>query len=910
MHPPPLTETMKRFDHQTKALVVLLSLLQPAFLYAQEGQLKGMVKNENEPLEAATVSVANKTVLTDKNGKFSLSVLPGTYVLIITHTSYNKVEQQVTIIADHTQQLNFVMTPISQLGEVVVLGSRSLIARTNLNTPVPVDVFSSEKLEQTSQQDLIQMLNFSASSLNQGSRQTGNEPVTLRGLDPDHVLILVNGIRYHNPAWLNNGVPKSDLGRGSVGNDLNSIPFAAIDKVEILRDGASAQYGSDAIAGVINIRLKESTGKTSIQSHLGQFYMGDGLKATLRLNNGVALNKKGFLNYAAEIWSRGSTSREGEYTGTVYYPYPSSATAADSARVRALDDSTLKARGINRRRFSGNDGIVEVKSYGLLINGGYPITSRSFLFWTGSFNQKFKNIMAIYRFPNDSMRVNTDLYPDGFKPEVENSSCDALFMTGLKIDTRNKWHCELSSSYGSNSNSFNVSNSNNASQYYLGKNAPTAFYLGNLFYSQFINNVSFAKDLAKQKRNLKSCNLAMGAEWRLEHYRQKGGDSASWYDYDSTGPRQGGSQPSNGSINPKNAVHKDRSVMAAYVDIETETKNQFLIDLAGRYEYYSDYGGNLAGKVALRYKISEKFSLRASLSNGFRAPALQQLYYEGTQSFRGTSMIQGIFSNISPVTKAFDIPSLESERSVNIGGGVTAKLSHHVSVTVDAYWIQIKNRLILSGVFGSDNPDVAKILVNYPNVNVVQFYTNAINTRTRGVDGVLNGNWRWNKTRLGLTLAANFNRNALFGPIKTTDKISDTSKYTNTLFGIEERTALTNDQPKEKIISIVNISKGKFGLRLGNTFFGSTATATIHRIPPIDTAYEFFSSRILTDLSINYTPISWMKITIGANNLFDVYPDRLKSARTIADWTYKYSYGATPFGCNGGYYYLEMSFNF
>ena len=309
MHPPPLTETVKSFHPHTKALVVLLSLLQAAFLYAQEGQLKGMVKNENEPLEAATVSVANKTVLTDKNGKFSLSVLPGTYVLIITHTSYNKVEQQVTIIADHTQQLNFVMTPISQLGEVVVLGSRSLTARTNLNTPVPVDVFSSEKLEQTSQQDLIQMLNFSASSLNQGSRQTGNEPVTLRGLDPDHVLILVNGIRYHNPAWLNNGVPKSDLGRGSVGNDLNSIPFAAIDKVEILRDGASAQYGSDAIAGVINIRLKESTGKTSIQAHLGQFYMGDGLKATLRFNNGVTLNKKGFLNYAAEIWSRGSTSR-------------------------------------------------------------------------------------------------------------------------------------------------------------------------------------------------------------------------------------------------------------------------------------------------------------------------------------------------------------------------------------------------------------------------------------------------------------------------------------------------------------------------------------------------------------------------------------------------------------------------
>ena len=888
-----------------KEILFLLCFCKTIFLFAQDGIIKGRVYNDNEDLPNATVSLNNLKMLTNNRGEFSFTAKPGAYTLTVTYVGYKKAEQPIRIEGGQTKTIDIVLTPNEQMGEVVVVGSRSTIKRSNLNTPVPVDAFSANKLLQTNQQGLIQMLDYLVPSFN-ANRQVLIEPVTLRGLDPDHLLILLNGTRYHNSAWLNNGSPAYNLGRGSVCNDLNSIPFSAIDKVEILRDGASAQYGSDAIAGVINIRLKESTGKTSIHVHAGQFYQGDGLKVSIGLNSGIRINKKGFLNYSADFRHQAPTSRGGEYRGTVYNDYPSNATAADSATIKAQDDSLIRVRGINKKVFVSNN-ISQLNSSGILINGGYPIGNHSELFLTSAVNYHENRFTGSYRFPNYTSQVNTVLYPDGFKPEVKATNWDVSLMAALKGDTKNRWHWELSSSYGNNSNKRYISNTNNASQYALGKNAPTSFYLGKLIYQQYINDVSFVKDLAKKNGDLKSCNIAIGAEWRFENFQHKEGDEASWKNYDSTGRTQGGSQPSIGSVGPKNVVNENRAVSAAYIDLEVETRDHFLFDIATRYEYYSDFGGNLAGKLAARYKFSEKFSLRASVGNGFRAPSMQQRFFSGIQSYRGSELTQGIFSNNSAVTKAFGVPSLEAERSVNLSGGFTSQLSHNISVTVDAYWIQIKNRIVLSGVFEKTNPDVAAILINYPNIDLVQFYTNAINTRTHGIDAVLNGNWNIHKTTLGLTLAANFNRNAIFGPIKTTDKISDTSRYTNALFGIEERTKLEKDQPGEKIILSAIVNKGKFGFTFHSTLFGNTGSATI---ADPDTLYESFSSKIITDISISYAPKPWLTITAGANNIFDVYPDRLQHYSDTADGISIYSDGASPFGYNGGYYFVNLGFSF
>jgi iron complex outermembrane receptor protein len=261
------------------------------------------------------------------------------------------------------------------LGEVVVLGSRSFIQRSNLNTTVPVDVITSKELKQTAQFSLIQMLNFTAPSYNV-SRESLFEPVTLRGLGPDHLLILLNGTRYHNTAYVNNGSIKGTLGLGAVTNELSSIPFSAIEKIEILRDGASAQYGSDAIAGVMNIALKKTTGKTLINLQLGQQYKGDGENIVFGINHGITLNKKGFLNFSGDFRYRKPTHRGGEYQGTVYYNIPVNATPAVRDIIVALDNKKIEERGFNRKMPVSNDGSIQLSGLGFLINGGYPLAIR------------------------------------------------------------------------------------------------------------------------------------------------------------------------------------------------------------------------------------------------------------------------------------------------------------------------------------------------------------------------------------------------------------------------------------------------------------------------------------------------------------------------------------------------------
>jgi iron complex outermembrane recepter protein len=882
-------------------------------LFAQTSTLTGTVRSGSETLQSATVSIASQTIITDHKGRFSFPLNAGTYVIVITHVGYKRIETSITIVAGKKNSVEFNMIPNDLLDEVTIMGSKTGTERSNLNTAVPIDVISSTRLAQTNQPSVIQMLFYSLPSLHT-DRQKLSEPVTYRGTDPHHLLILLNNTRYHNAAWLNNGVPKSDLGRGSTSNDLGTIPFAAVEKIEILRDGASAQYGSDAIAAVLNVRLKESTGKAMVHANTGQFYAGDGFKSWIGLYKGILLRnkrlpsvKQGFLSFSGEVRTQAPTTRSRIYSDLVYEVYRNGMTDADRARVKAKDDSTITANGINRSIFSKNHGTAKLGSAGILINGSYPFNDRLKAFWTGAINYKKIYTWANYRYPNDSIRVNKLLHPHGFKPIVTNANRDATAIAGIKGITRKNWHWELSSSYGNNTNRIEVYNSNNASQQnMLGANAPTSFYLGTYVYNLFTNNLSFTKDLAKNRRNWRSSKLIYGAEWRFENYKLKAGDEASYTDYDGAGFKQAGAQPSIGSVSSSDAVNKNRSASSVYTDWEMEPNDRLLIDAASRYEYYSDFGSNLAGKLAVRYKFSRKFSIRSSISNGYRAPSLQQRYFSGLQSFRGSTQIQRVFNNESPVTKAFHIPSLTAERTTNLSVGFTSRLSSSVSFTLDGYLIQIKNRIVLSGVFRITDPQVQAILVDHPGIDYVQFYTNAINTRTYGIDAVLNGNWNIHKINISITLAANVNRHSVYGAVKTTDVVTNISNYTNTLFGIEERTTLKRDQPGEKIILFALINKGRYSFTLRNTYFGSTGLATIVTTPAVDTLFETFSPRVLTDCSISYNPKSWITITLGANNIFNIFPDRVQNP---ADRVSLYSNAAIPYGTNGGYYFLNMAFN-
>jgi iron complex outermembrane recepter protein len=912
------TDAMKKIFFHKGALTVLWCLGQCTGMLAQQGYIKGKVSYGNEPLHAATVSLGNKTLATDHKGNFFLALDTGRYSLHITHAGYTGIEETVSVFAGDTQFLHYALAANEQLDDVVILGSRSLTHRSTGNTPVPVDVFTASGLVQSGQVSLTQMLNFVAPSFN-ASREILNEPATLRGLDPDHVLILVNGTRYHNMAWLFQGSLKGQLGRGSVGNDLNSIPFSAIEKIEVLRDGASAQYGSDAIAGVINIRLKTSTGKTSMRLHTGQFYAGDGGKFSIGINGGIPLPagrnnpgaKNGFLNLSADFRSQASTFRGGSYEGTVYYKIPTGAPPAQQDLIIALDNQKIKDRGFNRKIPIDNAGNSEFMSAGFLINGGYPIHKKTEIYWTAIINQRKVMRQMNYRFPKNTEQVNAALYPDGFQPRSKPNTVDLTLMGGIKGETDHNWRWQSTSAYGSNSLSAHVSNTNNASQSYLGILAPTSFYTGRNLYTQVTQDVNFAKAFRHLPGRMKSLNLAWGVEGRWENLRIKQGEEASWKNYDSTGKTQAGA----GGISPGDAMNKNRHALGSYLDLESQLTNRLLVDVAARLEQYSDFGSNSAAKLSTRYDISEQFAFRASVSNGFRAPSLQQRYSQSLmQALSNVAGVlvpayRGIFPNDHEVTKALGIPSLTAEKSVHLSAGLTARFLHHISLTVDAYWIRIKDRIVLSGVFErKKNTALDSILAYYPTlktIDQVAFFTNAINTRTHGLDIVVNSNWNIHASSLRITLAANLNATKIFGVVQSAASLPQDSLNTNTLFNRTERGSMEKGQPYDKIILHLHYQKGKLGCVITNTRFGKTATLNETYVA-LD---EHFPPKVLTDISFIYSPRSFLSVTIGANNLLNVYPKRIQHYENTIQGSQLYSPAASPFGFNGGYYFLGMNFN-
>ena len=884
--------------------------------YSQNGIITGKVKYRTEVLPSATVTLGNQTTYTDHKGDFSFSIKPGSYTIVVTHVGYNKIEQAVKVEAGSTKNIDFDMTPNEQLGEITVFGSRSPVRRSNLNTAVPVDVFSSKQLAQTGQTNLMQMLNFTAPSFN-ASMQIMTEPVTLRGLNPDHTLILLNDTRYHNSAYMNQGLPRGQLGRGSVGNDLNTIPFPAIEKVEILRDGASAQYGSDAIAGVVNIRLKESIGKTSVSLHLGQHYEGDGEKFKLGIYRGIDLNQKGFLSFSADLNHREPAFRGGEHKGTVYKNIPNGTSYLDSVRIRAEDDSIIKARGFDRMKAS-NAGSTRSTSFGFLMNGAYRVSNKTELFWTGTFNYQTLTFQNNYTLFRNKVPINELLYPDGFKAIAKPITWNVSGIGGVRGVIGTGIHWDYSAAYGMNSIRYNAENTNNASQQYtLGKYAPTTFYTGSVIYHQLTNAVHFTKNINNPGGKSNILNLGWGAEWRFENFEMKAGEEASWKNYDTQNRKMGGVTAPH-IVSARDALNKNRSVMCGFVEGEAEFNDRFLLNMATRYEHYSDFGGNLAGKIAVRYKLFNKLSLRGSLSNGFRAPSIQQRYYSAITNGRRvigsvqSATTRGIFNNEHDVTKVFGVLPLEAEKSLNLSGGLTSTFSRHIYLTIDAYWIQIRNRIVLSGAFDrEENPEVDSLLKSssidgYPNVGQVSFFSNSINTKTKGIDIVIHGKWKIRKGQLIGSLAANFTKTRLFGEIKKVPNLSNSTANINSLFNDEQRSDVERGQPRSKIIFSLNYQREKIGFILRNTRFGENAYLFSNPLPLLET----FSPKILTDVSICYTPKSWISITAGANNVFNVYPDRIRNYENTADGKNIYALDVWQFGYMGGYYYVSMGLNF
>ena len=917
---------MKKFSRNS--ILLCLALMPVAcFAHGPTGMIKGTVIGIDGVLQRATVTIKNAgaatdsaVVLTSVDGTFIQILKAGIYSCIITHTGYEKNVTEIKIEPGNTLTAYFIMTPAIKLGEEVSLPSRSMKRYNNLLTPVAVDVISSYELLQTGRTGLPQMLNIAVPSLN-ASRELIIEAITIRGMNPDQMLVLVDGKRYHTMAIVGDAV-RGQLGRGTVAYDLNSIPISAIDRIEILYDGAAAQFGSDAIAGVMDIRLKRSTGNTSVQLHAGQCYEGDGESINVGINHGIELLKKslpagrqGFLNLSADFRIRDYTHRGGKFNGAVYYGVDGySSPQLDS--ILALDNQKIKERGFDRS-YATNAGTSKLTSLGFLLNSGYPVGKKTEIFLTTALNNRETIFTGAYGFPKNSRQINPDLFPDGFKFKPIIKAADISCMAGVRGETNNKWYLDYTSAYGGNIIDLYPTNTNNPSQYYtLGKYAPTKFYLGTLIYQQLTNNFNLAKEFYKKNSGAKMLDLGLGAEWRLENYQLKAGEEAAWRNYDTLGRKNAGVQFAP-IMHPENAVNKTRNVLATYVDLESEVNGRLLINLSGRYEYYTDFGGNLAGKLGIRYKISNRVNLRGSFSNGFRAPNLQQRFYSTTSHSltnvdgRVVGVTNGLFRNDDEVVKALGIPSLGAEKSLNLGTGITATILKRMTLTMDAYWIQVKDRIVQSGVFDrTTNRQIDSVLFRMQrNIQRLEFFSNAINTRTWGIDLMVNSTWNTKKTALTITLGMNINRTRLFGEIKVAKGIKPDSLSTNTLYGRLERMRLERGQPGHKIILLVNYKIGRIGFKLQNTLFGKTIIASLPY--PNDPSYdEHNSSKILTDLSLSHSVKKWLTLTAGANNISDVYPDRLKNYKNTGEGQFIYSQEASPFGYSGGYYYMSMSFSF
>ena len=919
---------MKKNSMLKRLTAIVLSLLSIQ-AFAQNAVLTGKVSGANEVLQGATIVAGNSSTLTNATGDYTLPLIPGHYTVSVSYSGYQSITKSVDLKAGVTVTLDFQLQAGTSLNEVVVVGTRS-VPRTQLESPVPVDVIDMKKLAQNAPQVTVnQILNYAAPSFTSNTQSLGDgtdhvDPASLRGLGPDQVLVLINGKRRHTSSLVNvNGT----FGKGAVGTDLNSIPVSAIDRIEILRDGAAAQYGSDAIAGVINIILKKGTNNIQASATAGEYVTnnngqkirdGQGFQGTV--NFGLPIGPKGgFIDFAGSYDYRQPTNRGGLYNGVIYKRYPGGVDRTDSF---------LLATNTTRKDYSLKVGQSQLRSGQFMYNASIPVSENAEFYSFGGLGYRNGLSYGFYRYPNDSRNV-LDIYPLGFLPEIGSNIYDRSLAAGIRGKVQG-WNVDFSNTYGQNQFQFSVENSLNAS---LVKASPTTFNAGGPKFTQNTINL----DLSHSYDWLSGVNLAFGSEYRFERYQLIAGDESSWADYgrarqvgvDANGnpilipdfygpvntlfgpdgtPRPGGSQVFPG-FRPQNAVNATRTSVAAYADAEVNFSRAFLVDGAVRYENYSDFGSTTNGKIALRYKVSRVLSFRASANTGFRAPSLAQRYYANTSTLftNGVANEVGVFPNDSRVAKLLGIPALRPERSKSVSAGFTGNFKN-IKVSVDGYFTRINDRIVFTDQFAGSNAPTATDtdkelydLLLQANATRAQFFANAINTETKGIDVVISYSKRLGSGLLRADLSGTFSKTNKVGEVKASDLLKGKE---NIYFSEANRIYLENAVPNQKANLTLNYSIKRFNVFLRNNYFGSVTEAT-----SIKANQQVYDPRVVTDLTFGYKLTKAVALTIGANNLFDIYPEKIAIAANSNSGQFIYSRSATQFGFNGRYLFGRIDIN-
>jgi iron complex outermembrane recepter protein len=937
---------------ESKSILQMTSLLLVFFSItimasAQTPVVKGTVKDANGGvLVGASVRIeGSKTgTVTDNNGNYSLPVPAGKHTLIISYVGYATQRTAIDVSGDITQDVTLVSA--GELNVVTVTGSRNP-SRTRVESPVPVDVIPvSSVLNDIGQVDVNQILTFIAPSF-QSSRQTVSDgtdhvdPAQLRGLGSDQVLVLINGKRRHQSALVNvNGT----VNRGQVGTDMSAIPATAIDRIEILRDGASAQYGSDAIAGVINIILKKKTGLLEAGTSYGAYVtkypknyalyklagktddpdvkVTDGNTFQASLGYGFAIGK-GYLALNGEYIKRLETNRTGTYTGAVY----------PNVNGVNKDDSILAARNLTRNAFDMRIGNSAMKGGSAFYNFGYPVGKSGELYAFGGYSEKKGEATGVYRYPSGIPGNATTyasnvfaIYPNGFLPEIHSDIVD--FSTAVGFRTKfDDWNFDISNTYGINKFDFGVENSVNYTEFAVAGNNQTKFDAGGLKFWQNTVNA----DISKKFPWHEGLNVAAGLEYRIDAFGIRSGEEASYKNYDVNSKAAAGAQVFPGFVNAIGS-DKTRNAKAIYLDLEEDFTKKFLLTGALRFENYSDFGSTLNYKLASRYKFSERFNLRASLSSGFRAPSMQQRFFAKTntlfvnQNGNLVPVQAGTFTNDSKPAEILGIPKLKEETSHNYSVGLTAQPFTGFEITVDAYLINIKNRIILTNNFTGGNDSSLKAQLNAVGASTANFFTNAVDTRAKGLEAVLSYNKKFlQKHSLRTTLAMTFIDNTVKKgtdgkPIIHASPILVNSGQLNNYFNREDESRFEDANPKNKISLMFNYRYSKFGAMLRFVRFGpvqyldgSNATNPFLPVTLVnaftgvaETTDQKFSAKTVTDLSLSYDILKSLVVTVGSNNLFDSYQDIQKHSGNMSTGRFIYSRRVEQMGYNGRYYFARL----
>lgn len=930
-------------------MYLFISLLMSIGAMAQ-ALINGTVKNaEGMPLQGASVNIKGENIgtSTDSKGGYSIPVRQGKHTLVISFVGFTP--QSITVeVAGSPITRDVLLIATADFGEVTITGSRA-VGRTRTETAVPVDVIPiASVVNEIGQVDLNQILTFIAPSF-QSSKQTvadGTDhvdPAQLRGLGTDQVLVLINGKRRHQSALVNvNGT----INRGQVGTDLSTIPPTAIERIEILRDGAAAQYGSDAIAGVINIILKKKTGQLDAAVSYGAYVSSypknfafnnltgktddpninitDGNSFQASLGYGFNIGK-GYLSVTGEYIKKLGTNRTGTFTGSIF----------PNVNGVNRDDSIIAARNLNRNSFDLRAGNSAMKSGSGFYNFGYPAGNNGELYAFGGYSKKNGNAAGFYRYPSSFSTNATTytqnveaLYPNGFLPQIVSEIVDFSSVAGFRSKF-GQWNFDLSNTYGTNTFDFGVRNSVNYSQFAVAGNNQTSFDAGGL---KFWQNTSNA-DISRRYEVLEGLNIAAGLEYRIDAFGIRSGEEASYKNYDVPSKASAGAQVFPGFVNTI-GDDKTRNSKAVYLDLEQDVTNKFLVTGALRFEDYSDFGSTLNYKFSTRYKIGEQFNIRASVSSGFRAPSMQQRFFAKTNTVfvsQGGTLVPvqaGTFTNNSQPAEILGIPTLREETSRSYSAGFTAKPFTGFEITVDAYQIDIDNRIILTNNFSGGNDPNLKAQLDAVGASTANFFTNAIDTRARGLEAVLSYNKKFGgkhslRTTLAMTFIDNEVKNGPDGKpnIKASPVLINSGQLGN-YFNREDESRVEVANPKNKINLTFNYKISKLGVMLRFVQFGKV----IYLDPSIDptkpenfpvnaftgqkqTLDQEFGGKTITDISVSYQLLNSLSATIGANNLFDVYPDIQSHSGNMSSGRFVYSRRVQQMGFNGAYFFARLNFS-